>query len=129
MMCRVILFAFLILGAANLLCEAAKPTKAQLDFFEKKIRPVFVEKCHSCHGADKQKSGLRLDTKDGFLTGGDSGPAFNTEKPEESLLLDAVRYGNLQMPPDRKLPEEEIDAIAEWLKNGAAWPDPKAAGK
>lgn len=104
---------------------AAEPTKTQLDFFEKKIRPLLTEKCHRCHGADKQKSGLRLDTKDGFLTGGESGPAYNSDTPEDSLLLDAVRYGRFQMPPDRKLSDEEIKAIEQWLKTGAAWPDKK----
>lgn len=128
-MSRLVLIALIAIGVGAAIGSAAEPTKAQLEFFEKKIRPLFVEKCHQCHGPDKQKSGLRLDTKDGFLTGGDSGPAFNTESPEESLLLDAVRYGNLQMPPDRKLADDEINAIAEWLKNGAAWPEAKAAGK
>lgn len=112
----------LVLGGT---CHAAEPTAAQLKFFEQKIRPLFVEKCHSCHGPEKQKSGLRLDTKDGFLTGGDSGPAYNTEKPEDSLLLDAVRYKTIQMPPDRKLADEDVKAIAEWLKNGAAWVEGK----
>ncbi len=119
MVCRVL---FLVLFVIPAVCPAAEPTKAQVEFFEKKIRPLFAEKCHSCHGSEKQKSGLRLDTKDGFLAGGDSGPAYNTEKPEESLLLDAVRYKRIEMPPDRKLAEDEIDAIAKWLKDGAAWP-------
>lgn len=126
---RVLLLTLILVVMGTATGAAAEPTKAQLEFFEKKIRPLFVEKCHMCHGPDKQKSGLRLDTKDGFLAGGDSGPAFNTEKPDESLLLDAVRYGNIQMPPDRKLAPDEINAIAEWLKNGAAWPDQKDAGR
>ncbi|HET6422520.1 MAG TPA: c-type cytochrome domain-containing protein [Planctomycetaceae bacterium] len=104
---------------------AAEPTKAQLDFFEKTIRPLLIEKCHRCHGPDKQKSGLRLDTKDGFLTGGESGPAYNSETPGESLLLDAIRYGRFQMPPDRKLADDEIAAMEKWIKAGAAWPDKK----
>ena len=103
--------------------QAAEPTKPQLEFFEKTIRPLLTEKCHGCHGADKQKSGLRLDTKDGFLAGGESGPAFNADKPEDSLLLDAVRYGRFQMPPDRKLADDEIKSIEQWLKSGAAWPE------
>jgi len=105
--------------------DSAEPTKPQLEFFEKTIRPLLKENCHRCHGAEKQKSGLRLDTKDGFLAGGESGPAFNADKPEESLLLDAVRYGRFQMPPDRKLADEEIQSFEQWLKAGAAWPDKK----
>ncbi len=102
--------------------SAAEPTKAQVEFFEKRIRPLLAEKCHMCHGPEKQKSGLRLDTKDGFLTGGESGPAYNTDNPDESLLLNAVRYKTIQMPPDRKLPDDEVKAIEQWLKDGAAWP-------
>jgi mono/diheme cytochrome c family protein len=105
--------------------HAAEPTEAQLEFFQKKIQPLLMEKCHRCHGSEKQKSGLRLDTKDGFLAGGESGPAYNSDTPEESLLLDAVRYGRFQMPPDRKLSDEDIKAVEQWLKTGAAWPDKK----
>lgn len=104
---------------------AAEPTKAQLELFEKTIRPLLTEKCHRCHGPEKQKSGLRLDTKDGFLAGGESGPAYNADNPAESLLLDAVRYGRFQMPPDRKLADDEIAAIEKWIKSGAVWPEKK----
>lgn len=114
-----------LLTATSGAAIAVEPTKPQLEFFEKTIRPLLTEKCHRCHGAEKQKSGLRLDTKDGFLAGGESGPAFNADKPEDSLLLDAVRYGRFQMPPDRKLADDEIKSIEQWLKSGAAWSDKK----
>lgn len=112
-----------VLISAGGVTSAREPTKPQLEFFEKTIRPLLTEKCHRCHGVEKQKSGLRLDTKDGFLAGGESGPAFNADKPDDSLLLDAVRYGRFQMPPDRKLAEDEIKSIEQWLKSGAAWPE------
>src|SRR5438874_7006851 len=82
---------------------AADPTPEQLEFFEKKIRPVLADNCYSCHSAkaEKLKGGLLLDTKAGVLKGGDTGPALVPGNPDASLLIKAVRYGdaNLQMPP------------------------------
>ncbi|TMQ01810.1 MAG: hypothetical protein E6L09_01855, partial [Verrucomicrobia bacterium] len=81
----------------------ADPNRADAEFFEKKIRPVFVEHCYKCHSqeAEKVKGGLLLDTRDGLLKGGDTGPAIVPGDPDKSLLIKAVRYidEDLQMPP------------------------------
>src|SRR6267378_676673 len=79
-----------------------------VEFFEKKIRPLLVEHCYKCHGAqsEKVKGGLLLDTREGVLKGGDTGAAIVPGDPEKSLLIKAVRYTDpdLQMPPkDKKL--------------------------
>ena len=108
---------------------APKLTPQQSDFFEKKIRPVLVKDCYKCHSAEggRIKGGLRLDTRDGLLKGGDSGPAIVPGNPDSSLLIRAVRYRdrNLQMPPDdKKLPAAQIADLEAWVRMGA--PDPRA---
>jgi cytochrome c553 len=96
-------------------------------FFEKKVRPVLVEKCVSCHGEKKQAGGLRVDSRKALLTGGDRGPALVPNKPEQSLLVQAIRHNEeLKMPQKTKLPQADIAAIAEWVKLGAPWPDDSA---
>ena len=107
----------------------AAPDAAALDFFEKKIRPLLAERCLECHSPDKKvKGGLRLDTRDGWLKGGDTGPAIVPGEPDQSLLITAVRYKDrdLQMPEKRKLPDAEIAVLEEWVKMGA--PDPRTGG-
>lgn len=93
-------------------------------FFESKVRPILVESCHSCHGPEKQKSGLRLDSRSAVLAGGGRGPAVVPGDIENSPLVQAVRYlGEVQMPPDSKLSQDKIEALAEWVRLGAPWPD------
>jgi hypothetical protein len=76
-----------------------------------------------CHGPDQQKGGLRLDSRDAMLTGGDSGPAIAPSEPGKSKLVAAIGYGgDLQMPPKAKLTAEQIDALTAWVKMGAPWP-------
>jgi mono/diheme cytochrome c family protein len=107
--------------------EPAPPSPAQAEFFEAKVRPILAGRCASCHGPEKQKAGLRLDSPEAMRSGGDSGPAIEPGNPEESLLIEAVRYeGATQMPPDGKLDEAEITALVEWVKMGAPWPRPAA---
>ena len=84
---------------------AAEVSPEQVKFFESKIRPLLVEHCLACHGAEKQSGGLRLDLKTSALgQGGESGPAIVPGHPEESLLLEAVRYESFEMPPEGPLP-------------------------
>ena len=120
-----------MLQTALLAALAAQGDPAGLEFFEKKVRPVFAEACASCHSADakKLKGGLRLDTPEGILKGGDTGPAIVRGKPDESLLLKAVRYRDpdLQMPPKKRLPETAVADLAKWLAMGAPLPAPTAA--
>lgn len=94
-------------------------------FFESRVRPVLVEHCYSCHGADKQKGGLRLDSRDALRKGGDSGPALVPGKPDESRLVRAVRHADksLKMPPDKKLRAEQVADLERWVALGA--PDPR----
>ncbi|MBC8354595.1 MAG: PSD1 domain-containing protein [Planctomycetes bacterium] len=103
--------------------------KEQLRFFETKIRPLFVEHCYECHGAELKESDLRLDTTDGILEGGASGPAVVEGEPAQSLILVALSYvdDDLQMPPSGKLDDDDIADIRRWIENGAALP--KSAGE
>lgn len=113
------------------LSAAPTPTtisSADLQFFENRIRPLLADKCYKCHSrdADKVKGGLLLDTREGLLHGGNSGPAIVPGKPEESLLITAVHYTDedLRMPPKgEKLPDEAIADLTEWVRRGA--PDPR----
>jgi mono/diheme cytochrome c family protein len=102
---------------------------ARLEFFEKNVRPVLVANCQSCHGPDKQKAGLRLDTRDSMMRGGESGPAV-TPGDAESLLLAAISYeSETQMPPKGKLKEKDIQALTDWVKMGAPWPEVGSVSK
>ena len=96
------------------------------EFFEKKIRPVLVERCYGCHSEKvrEPKAGLRLDSREGVRRGGDSGPAVVIGKPEESRLAKAISYTelNLRMPPTGKLPDEVIADFKEWIRRGAEDP-------
>ncbi len=98
------------------------PTPAQLKFFETKVRPVLAKNCFKCHGPKKQKSDLRLDSREGAINGGENGPAVVPGNPDESLMVEAINHGDLEMPPDEKLPDEQIAALTEWIRMGAAWP-------
>jgi hypothetical protein len=126
---------FLALAAALAACGALtaapppeKPSREAAEFFEAKVRPVLVEKCFSCHGPKKQQGGLRLDGRTTAFKGGDSGPVVVAGKPDESLLVKAVRYdGDLKMPPKGKLAAAEVEALSEWVRKGAPWPEDVAA--
>ena len=98
------------------------------EFFERKIRPVLVERCYSCHSAQAAakktlKGGLLLDTRQGTRKGGDSGQAVVPGKPADSLLIAAIRHETFKMPPKNKLSKEVIADFVKWIKLGA--PDPR----
>src|SRR3954468_1460752 len=98
------------------------------EFFEKQVRPILVARCYECHSdkAAKLKGGLRLDSRAAALKGGDTGPAVVPGKPKESLLIEAINYGELyQMPPKSRLPAEEIAMLVRWVEIGAPWPEEK----
>ncbi|MFO0951088.1 MAG: PSD1 and planctomycete cytochrome C domain-containing protein [Isosphaeraceae bacterium] len=92
--------------------------------FEVGVRPVLAGTCFPCHGGKKTSGGLRVDSRDALLRGGDSGPAIVPGDPESSRLLRAVRHddADLAMPPGRKLADREIEGLSRWIKAGAAWP-------
>ena len=104
--------------------EPAEPDAEQARFFESKVRPVLVENCFKCHGPDKQKSGLRLDTRAFAVAGGEQGPAVVPGKPDESLLVTAVKHEDdaLKMPPTKKLNAEQVADLTRWVRMGAPWP-------
>lgn len=119
--------ATLVLSVTLLLCATStlaeeKPTVEQRRFFEEKVRPLLVERCFRCHGEKKHEGSLRLDARQTIVAGGDSGPAIVPGKPDESLLIEAVRYRSLEMPPDRRLPKAEVDVLVKWVQMGAPWP-------
>jgi mono/diheme cytochrome c family protein len=125
------------LGAAPGAPEPAVSPEAA-EFFETRVRPVLAESCISCHGPKVQMAGLRLDSREGALKGGRSGPAIVSGDPEKSPLVHAIRYGGkVKMPPTGKLPAPAIEALEAWVKRGAPWPthagasgaDLAAAGK
>ena len=126
-----LLATFATLAAlATLPLRAAEPTAEQLAFFENKIRPVLVQKCYSCHSAEakekgKLKSGLYVDSREGLLYGGETGPALLPGKPADSLLIKALRHitEDLAMPPKEKLPDAVIADFEKWITQGA--PDPR----
>ncbi|MFP6903374.1 MAG: c-type cytochrome domain-containing protein [Verrucomicrobiia bacterium] len=90
------LFSVFALVAGGSQAQEKPLTRAQLDFFEKKIRPVLVQQCYKCHSAksEKIKGELLLDTKAGIRKGGETGPAVVPRNLRKSLLIEAVRWGN-----------------------------------
>lgn len=132
--------AFLTASLISFLMAPAYPLRAEElsqddhDFFEKKIRPLLVQHCYECHSEESGEpaGNLLLDRKAGWVEGGDLGPAIVPGKPDESLLIGAIRYAesDLEMPPTGKLSDAEIKLFEEWVRRGA--PDPRttaAAGK
>ena len=115
----------LLFLSAPLLQAAEEPTPEQLEFFEKKIRPILATRCYSCHSAKAKalKGGLLLDHRQGWVTGGESGPAITPGSPAESLLIQAVNYDGLEMPPKEKLTDQQIADLTRWVRQGA--PDPR----
>ena len=110
---------------ACLMASSAAADDAGDAFFEQRIRPLLVEHCYACHSgrAKKQKGGLRLDLRSTVRVGGESGPAIVPGRPEQSLLISAVRHESLKMPPKRKLPDRAIADLVRWIEMGA--PDPR----
>ena len=107
---------------------ASPEPAAAVEFFEKKVRPLLADNCYICHSADtNSKGGLRVDDRNGLIQGGNSGAAVVPGKPEDSLLIQAVRHaaGVPKMPPKKKLADEELAILARWIKDGAAWPEVK----
>ena len=120
--------------------EAAGPDPttdraASVEFFERKVRPLLVENCYTCHSASTNAKGdLRVDDRNGLIHGGNAGPAIVPGKPDESLLLQAVRHeeGVPRMPPKARLADEQVADLARWIAEGAAWPGeaaPTPAGR
>jgi hypothetical protein len=113
--------AFLLLPA---LAVGSDVTPAEIDFFEKEVRPLLVQRCQTCHGPDKAKGGLRLTSRAALLEGGGTGPAVVPGKPDESLLIKAIRHKDSpKMPPKERLPDRDIDVLTRWVQMGLPWPE------
>jgi len=109
------------------LAFAAAPSAEDAEFFENKIRPVLVKHCYQCHASDAKEVGgkLLLDSSAGILQGGESGPALVSGKPDTSLIVQALRYDGLEMPPEEPLSETVVNDFVEWIRRGA--PDTRQA--
>ena len=84
---------------------------------------MLATNCFNCHGPKKQQGGLRLDSREAALKGGDNGPVIDLKSPEKSLLLQALGYqGDLKMPPKGALAGDDVKALTEWIKQGIPWP-------
>jgi hypothetical protein len=111
-------------GAFPLARSSGTDVPARADFFEQRVRPVLVERCIRCHGPDKQKGGLRLDSSSALRKGSDNGPVITPTDLDNSPLLRAIRYeSSPKMPPGEKLPPAAIEALTTWVKNDAPWPE------
>ena len=103
--------------------EPKTPTPEQIEFFQNKVKPILEQHCLRCHGGKgTPKGGLRLTGRANVLRGGESGPAVTLEKPAESLLVQAINYEGFEMPPSGKLPQEKIDVLTSWVRQGLPWP-------
>ncbi len=123
---RAYLWAGLWLAAAFPAARAAEPQGS--DFFEKSVRPLLANHCFECHGPQKPKAGLRLDSRAAMMMGGESGPAIVPGAPEKSLLVKAIHYNDEpKMPPKGPLGAEQIAALSAWIKEGALWPETAVA--
>jgi len=105
--------------------QTADAPATGIDFFERKIRPLFADHCFSCHGEEKQKGHLRLDSPTALRAGGESGALFVPGQPAISRLIQAVGYQDpdLMMPPKQRLSERQIADLTEWIQRGAPLPE------
>ena len=121
-----------VAAAVRLSAQAEKspvPTAAQIEFFEANIRPVLIDTCGECH-TDDEKGDLRTDSRAALLKGGETGPAIVPGEPDKSLMIHVIRRdeGFPRMPKSKpKLPAATVAAFVEWVRQGAPWPDDKAA--
>src|SRR5260221_6513229 len=130
---RLGLFAGALVGTLGILAnsataQAAAAEPASAEFFETQIRPVLAASCFECHGAKKQESDVRLDSREGMLIGNSDGPVIVPGDADRSRLIKAVRRkGEIKMPPEKPLAEPAVEALATWIKAGAPWPEQKVA--
>ena len=103
----------------------AAPTHEQVEFFEKSVRPVLVESCYKCHGPEKQKGELRMDSREALLKGNDSGPVVFPGDPLKGTFIRSIRHESENMMPEKapKLSDEKIAGLTEWVRMGLPWPE------
>ena len=121
-----LLIMVVAIGAGTpVLFAQGRNERAGLELFEKKIRPALIEHCYECHAVDSDDIGgdLLVDSRAALLEGGETGPAIVAGKPRDSILMRAIDYSDLEMPPDEKLPDSVIADFRRWIALGA--PDPR----
>ena len=97
-------------------------TSDQLRLYESEVKPILTQHCLKCHGGSpKIRGGFRLDSREAILRGGDLGPAATPGDPSHSLLVKAINFDELEMPPAGKLPAREIEILTRWVKEGLPW--------
>ncbi len=108
--------------------QSNKFSTDQLEFFEKKVRPLLSAHCYECHSVNSEKlqAGLLVDSRAALIEGGDSGESIIPGDPDGSLFMDVVRWESYEMPPTGKLPDDDIETFAKWIGMGAPWPDEAA---
>ncbi len=120
----IVLVGVMTFAASVQAVRADSPSPEGIEFFERKVRPILVEKCQKCHGSERQKGGLRLDSSQAAFKGGETGPVIVAGHPEQSELVKAVNYeaDGFQMPPTGKLDADSIGVLTDWVRRGSPWP-------
>jgi Protein of unknown function (DUF1553)/Protein of unknown function (DUF1549)/Planctomycete cytochrome C len=119
-----------LLGGLSRRAGATDPAAQDIEFFEKTIRPLLAANCYECHSTNhKKRGGLLLDSRAGFMKGGDTGPVVVPGKPDESLIIKAVRQidPELKMPKGGKLTDQQVANLEAWVAMGAPWPSDKGS--
>ena len=124
-----ITFAFLAGFSSEAVPQTTRPSAEDLEFFEREIRPLLAEQCYSCHSSQIETpfAGLRVDSREALLKGGESGAAILPGDPEKSRLIKLLRGEPLLMPPTGRLAEDRIAALGKWIELGAPWPEDEPA--
>lgn len=126
--CAVLLLISGLLWSGTVRAQSVPPrgdsaaTPEAIRHFELQIRPLLATHCYQCHSEKQQKGGLRLDSPGAILAGGESGPVLVPGQPNDSLLIQAVRYDGYQMPPAGQLPAADVQLLADWVQSGAGMP-------
>ena len=116
------LFALSLCSSPFARAAAPSFSPEQVEFFRAKVQPILKARCLKCHGGEaKVRGGFRVDSRESMLKGGELGPAVTPETPEESLLLQAINYDGIEMPPSGRLPKEEVETLTRWVKMGTPW--------
>ena len=114
-----IIFCLVVLSGAAF---AQKPPTNAARFFNARVAPILSKRCLGCHNEELKDGGISFLDRDSLLKGGSRGPALVPGKPEESVLIHAVRQeGDLKMPPGAKLSPQQIATLTEWINRGAPW--------
>lgn len=125
---RLIILGLTLIALMAAGLRAESPSADDVVFFEKDVLPILKANCFACHGSEKKlQGGLKLTSREDILKGGESGPAFDLKQPDESLILQAINYDGIMMPPKGKLPKAQIDTLTKWVTRGLAWSEKAVA--